>query len=187
MKTNQLATLVLRLLGIYCIIQVVPTVTILSSMAIAAKIAEHSDFPIAMAFVQASISSICWLMVAILLFVFSAPWGERLAKGINMEKITGISFEQVQVLAFAVVGALLIAEGLSQFCGSIYSISISVDHLNRNQNPMGPQFIDWHSLLSAFGFILKTLIGAWMFFGTNGFANFWRSAQNFATPNPPEN
>lgn len=187
MKANQLATLVLRLLGIYCLIQIVPTVTVLSSITIVAETAENSDFPSAMAFVHASIPSICWLVVAILLFVFSVPWGERLANGINAERIIEISFEQMQVLAFAVVGVLLLTEGLSQLCGSIYSISISIGHFNREQNPIGPQFNDWRSLLSAFGFLLKTIIGALMFFGAQGFANFWRSMRNFGTPKPPEN
>src|SRR5271170_2214659 len=143
MKANQLATLVLRLLGIYCLIQIVPTVVALSSMGIIARTIEHSDNPIIMTFVQASVPAICWLFVAVLLFVFSIPWGEKLTKGINEEKITGISFEQVQVLAFAVAGALIFAEGVSQLFGSINSALISLKHFNKDQYPEGMQFNDW--------------------------------------------
>jgi hypothetical protein len=78
MKANQLATLVLRLLGIYCLIQIVPTVVALSTMVIIART------------------------------IFAA------------------------------------------------------------------------------GIILKTALGLWMFFGARGFANLWRTLQNFGTPNPSE-
>src|SRR5271170_5106445 len=140
MKANQLATLVLRLLGIYCFIQIVPKIVALSSMGMVARTIEHSDNSIIMTFVQASIPSICWLVIAVLLFVFSIPWGERLTKGISEEKITGISFEQVQVLAFAVVGALIFAEAISQLFGSIQSALISLKHSNKDQYPEGMQF-----------------------------------------------
>jgi hypothetical protein len=186
MKPNQLATLVLRLLGVYCLIQVVPTITILSSIVIVAQTIGHSDNPVLMTFVEASIPGFCWLLVAILLLLFSVPWGEKLAWGLTGENTAEISFEHLQTLAFAVVGVFLVAEGLSQLCGSAYSVFTSVEHFDKDQFPMGPRFIDWHSLFSAFGFILKTAIGAWMFFGTQGFVNFWRSMRNFGTPKPPQ-
>jgi hypothetical protein len=187
MKANQLATLVLRLFGIYCLIQIIPMVVTLSSMVIVQRTVEHSDNPILMTFVQASIPSICWLLIAISLLVFSVPLGEKIATGIDGEKVTQVSFEQVQVLAFAVVGAWLAVEGLSQFCGDIYSALTSMQHFNTNQYPGGPQYIDWHLILRAFGALVQIAIGLWMFFGANGFANFWRSARNFGTPKPPEN
>jgi hypothetical protein len=187
MKANQLATLVLRLLGIYCLIQVVPTITVLSSLVIVARTIEHSDNLIFTTFVQASIPAICWLAVAILLLKFSIPWGEKLASGISEETVASISFEQVQILAFAVVGVVLLAEGLSQLCGRVYSIINSMGRFDKVQYPSGMQFIDWHTLLSAFGFLLETALGAWMFFGARGFANFWRSMRNFGTPKLPEN
>jgi len=186
MKANQLATLVLRLLGIYCLIQIVPTIVTVSSIVIVARTVEHSDNPIFGTFVQSSIASICWLVIAILLLVFSVRLGKKLATGIDSEKITEVSFEQVQVLAFAVVGAWLAAEGLSQLCGSIYSALTSVQHFNTNQYPNGPQYIDWHLILRALGMLLQIAIGLWMFLGAHGFASFWRSMRNFGTPKPPE-
>jgi len=186
MKANQLATLVLRLLGIYCLIQIIPTVVALSSMVIIARTIEHSDNPITMTFVQASLPSICWLLIAVLLFVFSVPWGEKITRSFNEEKITRISFEQVQMLAFAVIGALIFAEAISQLFVSMQSALISLKHLNKDQFPEGMQFNDWHSVLFAAGIILKTALGLWMFFGARGFANLWRTLQNFGTPKPPE-
>ncbi|HEY4952600.1 MAG TPA: hypothetical protein VII71_04340 [Verrucomicrobiae bacterium] len=187
MKVNQLATLVLRLLGIYCFLQIVPTVATLSSLIFTMRIADHSDGLTIGAFTPVLLPLIGWLVIAILLFACSAQWGEKLTKSSNEASITTISFEQMQILAFAVVGALIFAEAISQLFGSIYSASISFKHLNKDQYPTGMQFNDWHSLLNAFGIILKTALGLWMFFGARGFANFWRSTRNFGTPKPPEN
>jgi hypothetical protein len=52
---------------------------------------------------------------------------------------------------------------------------------------MGAQYIDWHLVLLAFGALLKTALGLWMFFGARGFANLWRSSRNFGTPNSLSN
>ncbi len=185
MKPNQLAALVLRLLGIYCLIQVIPTITAASSIVIVAQTIEHSENPILTTFLQASVPAFGWLVAAVVLLVFSNFLGEKLAKGIHDEKITGITFEQMQVLAFAGVGVLLLAEGLSQLLSSIYSALLSANHFNQDQYPPGMQFIDWRRLLSAAGIVLQTGLGAWMFFGAQGFANFWRSLRNFGTPKPP--
>ena len=118
MKANQLATLVLRLLGVYCLVQIVPTVAALSSLIFTMRIADHSDISLIGAFAPAFIPLIFWLIIAILLFVRSVQWGERLARDIGETNITTVSFEQIQVLAFAVVGVLIFAEGVSQFFGN---------------------------------------------------------------------
>jgi hypothetical protein len=187
MKANQLATLVLRLLGIYCLIQIVPTVVALSTLGIIAQTIEHSDNSNVMTFVQASIPSICWFVIAVLLFVFSIPWGKKLTKDLNEASITTISFEQVQILAFAVAGILIFAEALPQLLNSVSSFFISLNQVtSRNQYPPNAQF-NWRDLLAAVGIFLKAALGLWMFFGARGFTNLWRSLRNFGTPKPPEN
>jgi len=186
MKANQLATLILRLFGVYCLIQIVPTIVAMSSMIIVAKTVAHSDNPIFTTFIQSSIAPICWLITSILLFLFSVPLGEKLTAGIDNEKITQVSFDQVQIIAFAVVGAWLATAGLSELFSGIYSALTSMQHFNAKQYPNGPQYIDWHLILRAFGEILQTAIGLWMFLGAHGFANFWRLARNFGTPKPAQ-
>lgn len=187
MKANQLATLVLRLLGIYCLIQVIPTIAEMSGFLFVESKIDHSDNSILLTFVRASAPSICWLVISILLLLFSAPLGEKLGKGISEEKNSEISFEQTQALAFAIVGVFFLVESLSQFSISIYAASVSLKHLNKDQYPGGMDFNDWRAVLSAVGVVLKISIGAWMFFGARGFANLWRSFKNFGTPKPPEN
>jgi hypothetical protein len=186
MKANQLATLALRLIGIYILVEFVPVIPV--SLMFAPFLQENlNTYEIIMTAVVV-LSVTAQFIVGILLIVKSVPWGEKLMPQNSTEiNVTSISFEQVQVLAFAAVGALIFAGALSQLFNSIYSASIALTHFNKEQYPAGTQIYDWRSLLTAFGVLLKTALGLWMFFGARGFANFWRSLRNFGTPKPPEN
>ena len=185
MKTNQLATLVLRLLGIYCLIVFVPFVTVFSSALYYARSdSNYGTLIIALA----ALFCLLWLAVGISLIAFSVSWGNKLATGIAESNVTNLPFEQMQALAFAVAGGLIFAESLPQLFNSIYSLFVSFNHLaNREQYPAGTRFHEWNTLLIAMGTLLKAGLGLWLFFGARGFANFWRSMRNFGTPKPPEN
>jgi hypothetical protein len=109
-------------------------------------------------------------------------------KDADETNVTVVSFEQIQILAFAVGGVLIFAGALPQLFNSIYSFFIWL-HQNPDKNPYlnnsfpnNPRLI-----LNAIGTLLKAALGLWLFFGANGFANFWRSLRNFGTPKPPEN
>jgi hypothetical protein len=114
------------------------------------------------------------------------PWGEKLTpKNIGEGNITAVSFEQIQILAFAVAGVLIFSEALPQLLNSISSFFTSLNQVaGRSQPPAYTEF-NWRSLLSAIGTLLKTALGLWLFFGAHGFVNFWRSLRTFGTPKPP--
>jgi hypothetical protein len=116
-------------------------------------------------------------------------WGEKLApQNMSEANITSVSFEQVQLLAFAVAGVLIFSNALPQVLNSFSSFFISISQVaDKNRHTGSVQYYDWRMLLSSAGTISKAALGLWMFFGANGFANFWRSARNFGTPKPPEN
>jgi hypothetical protein len=186
MKANQLATLVLRLLGIYCLVVYVPIVPLFSGILFSARNA--SDNSGIATIIIVVLFLVFWLGIGISLIACSVPWGEKLApKDVGEAKTSAISFEQVQTLAFAVAGILIFAEALPQLLNSVSSFFISLNQVTgRNQYPPNDQF-NWRSLLAAVGTFLKAALGLWMFFGAHGFANFWRSLRNFGTPKPPEN
>ena len=76
MKPNQLATLVLRLMGIYCLIVFVPMVPLFSSVLFYAR--SGNDGSGTAAIILAVLFLIFWLGIGILLIVRSVPWGEKL-------------------------------------------------------------------------------------------------------------
>ena len=185
MKANQLATLVLRLMGIYCLIVFFPIVPVFSNAVIyAGSIHDYSGIA---AIITMILSLAVQLGVGILLIAFSVPWGKRLTTDFADSNVTALPFEQIQVLAFAVAGVLIFAESLPQLFNSFLSFLNSLHQMNAENRIPGEAADNWRILLTSLGTILKAALGLWMFFGARGFANLWRSLKNFGTPKPPEN
>jgi hypothetical protein len=182
MKAHQLATLVLRLLGIYCLIEIIPYVSVYGSAIFYNR--RDLDYTVNSAAIIAILPFAFWLGVGISLIVYSVPWGQKLTKDFAESNVTTLSFDQVQVLAFAVAGILILAGSLPQLFNSIYSLS----HLAEEEKYAGlkpVKAVVWNTVLPAVGTFFKAGLGIWMFFGAQGFANFWRSMRNFGTPKPP--
>lgn len=188
MKANQLATLVLRLLGIYCLVQFIPAITLSTSVAPFYLAEDHLSFSETVSVFLVVLFFSSQLIISILLIVKSVPWGEKLVPiNTGETNVTTVSFEQVQVLAFAVVGALIFTGALPQLFGSLSSFLISLSQINVRFQSTGEAFYNWRTLFTSLGIILKAALGLWMFFGARGFAGFWRSFRNFGTPKPPTN
>jgi hypothetical protein len=188
MKANQLATLVLRLLGIYCLIVLIPMAEMLNGIIFYAQ-NNSGGFGTAIVITTLLLSA-SWLAVGISLIVFSKPLGEKLTPKNGEGNMTVASFEQIQVLAFAVTGVLIFAEALPQLLSHGFSFLHFLIQL-KEKNPFH-EFTDsqWpfnrFGSLSAIGTFLKAALGLWLFFGAHGFANFWRSLRTFGTPKPPQ-
>ena len=184
MKAHQLATLVLRLFGIYCLIEIIPCVSICVTEI---NIARSAIGVLGISAIIIEILPFAFLLgVGISLIVYSVPWGQRLTKDFAESTVTTLSFEQIQVLAFAVAGILILAGSLPQLFNSIYSLGHLVE-LEKYGGLKPGKSVVWQTLLSAAGIFSKAGLGFWMFFGAHGFANFWRSMRNFGTPKPPVN
>ena len=185
MKAKQLATLVLRLLGIYCLIVFIPFVSVFDSAIYYAGSAHDASGLAGVIFELIALAF--WLGVGISLIVYSVPLGGKLTKDFAESTFAALSVEQIQVLAFAIAGVLIFAGALPQLFNSIYSLLISLHQLaHHDQYPIGTKFDGWHTLLVGVGTFLKAGLGLWLFFGAHGFANFWRSMRNFGTPKPPQ-
>ncbi len=184
MKPNQLATLVLRLLGIYCLIVFLPMVPLFSSVIFYAR-SSNDDSGMA-AIILTILFLVVWLGVGISLIVYSVPWGKKLTSIDGGEgNITAISFEQIQILVFAAVGVLVFSDALPQLLNNLYSFFASFSQVGGSSQP--PAYVDYNrrTMLSAIGILLKAALGVWLFFGARGFAHFWRSLRAFGTPKPP--
>src|SRR5688572_19970780 len=117
MKPNQLATLVLRLLGIYCLIQVIPAISVVPtavSFAQAPSVDGKEHTLLNLTIILAAVLPFAFRFIAgVLLLAHSVKWGERLIpKDGSQGNIAAISFEQAQALAFAIAGVLIFADAL---------------------------------------------------------------------------
>jgi hypothetical protein len=192
MKANQLATLVLRLLGVYCLLEFVASFVMTSpALPVIFQLASLNRSESVMA-ITVVVFLALQLAVGVMLIVKSTSWGEKLTpQNMNGANITQISFEQIQVLAFAVAGTLIFSNALPQLLNSLASLFAAISQAGqitgRYSYEGNAQYNIWRMSFSAFGTILKAALGLWMFFGAHGFAHYWRSLKNFGTPKPPEN
>jgi hypothetical protein len=182
MRVNQLATLFLRLMGVYVLIEAIPAVAT-SWAGIQSVLNSGDNFPLFGIFVPL----IARIIIGILLMAFSGLWGQKIASNdSDNEKMSSITFEQAQSLAFAVIGIFIFADGLPQLGNSIsylmMFLSSSSSWSGYSRTPFGGTF----QFGIAGGPILKVLLGLWLFFGAKGFAHFWSSTQNFNPPEPPK-
>lgn len=185
MKANQLAALVLRLLGIYLLIEFVPVFS-LSSTIVPYIMGNGMNISEILVLFGVLLFTLLQISIGILLIVKAAPLGERLTRQItNQENIVAVSFEQVQAIAFAVVGVLIFAGALPQLLNSIWTFLFYMSQSSETTRYPGTQLSEWRTLFIAIGTILKAGLGLWMFFGAHGFSNFWRSMRSFGTPVPP--
>lgn len=186
MKANQLATLVLRLLGIYCLIQVIPAFNLVINMMPIIQgtpMDEQDDTFSNIILIMALLFPFGLRLIAgILLLQRSVTWGERLMPNQNgQENIAAISLQQAQVLAFAIAGILIFADALPSLFLGIFNLANWFEAHARH-----PEFQSDYTLrngLTALGALVKALLGLGLFFCSHGFANFWRSLKNFGTPN----
>ena len=186
MKPNQLATLVLRLLGIYCLIQAVPLLGMLSSIMVLARMNSEES---ASAFAASVLPGTLMLIMGILLLVFSVWLGEKLTRQTSAEEnISKVTFEQIQALAFAVAGVLIFTDALPQLLNSIsYLISLTTSRSSGDQQiRLAYRADSFREGSAAAGIVFKAALGLLLFFRARGFANFWRSLRTFATPKPSQ-
>ena len=179
MKPNQLATLVLRLLGVYCLALVIPTISFgLSAVSLAqAEPADGKDdrfFDIALV-VSGVLPIFIRLATGVLLLVQSRKWGERLVpKDCGQENITAVSFEQAQLLAFAIVGVLIFASALPSTFKSIFNLAQSLTDSSVYWASR------WRQGTEATGSLIEAVLGLVLFFRAHWFVKFWRSFQSSA-------
>ena len=185
MKTNQLATLVLRLMGIYCLIGLVPLAEFLNSAMIYAQNSSGSSGT-SVLIITVSLSTV-WLAVGISLIIFSKPLGGMLKpKSTGEENVTVVPFEQIQILAFAIAGVLIFAQAFPKLLNIVFTILYFLIQLKDNKPyPDAAWLFNRFGLVTAIGTFLKAVFGLWLFFGARGFANFWWSPRTFGTPKPP--
>jgi hypothetical protein len=175
MKPNQLAALVLRLIGIYCLVQSLNAISLLYSVFMynPAPPVGSRMMPDESRIIVVTISLLLRLLIGYLLLTRADAWGKRLAPGDEVGPVaSAISVDQIQALAFAVVGIMIVADTLPQ----LSSLALSIGYF--------PQVYSWRNSLVGAGSLLKVGLGLWMFLGSRSFVNFWLSFRSFGTPKP---
>ena len=180
MKLNQVATLTLRLLGIYCLIASIPHFSVLGNFIVLGRLRSAVD---AFGLLLAFLPGVFMLVTGVLLLVLAGPLAATITPQAAAETtVTPISHEHVEALAFAVAGVLIFFSALPQLISSFFVLINAA--ASQSRWAVSPTYVGYtlRDGLVAVGTILKAAAGLVLFFRARGFANFWRSMRNFATP-----
>jgi hypothetical protein len=170
MSPINLAIVGLRLLAVYCFVEMLPLLAQSASFVILSgqEAFGHSQFIFS---VTALLSNGLCSLLAVLLYTYSKPLARRLAPPPAAEpKESVCTFEQLQAIAFAVTGILIVTEALPRLGSALQGLVFMQDY--RTQAGTIPSHqINW---FYDAGVIAQVVVGLVLLLNPMGFRNAWR-------------
>ena len=179
MPPINLAIVGLRLLAIYCFVQSIPLFSAFGLVA-AMYVPESFGRSQPSAVFTALLPGGSLLLLSILLYVFSQPLARRIAPSTSTEPSGSVcTFEQVQSIAFAVAGVLILATSLPSVGRALQDFVIMYScYKQGGTNPADRVFNSW---LYSTGVIAQLVVGVLLLLNPKGFRNVWRYLRNAGT------
>ena len=172
MSPVNLAIVSLRLLAIYCFVEAIP---LFSAFGLLAAVYSPDAFrgSQSMAILKSLLPGVSLLVLAIVLFIFSVPLARRLASSHSGDgKETVFTFEDLQALAFAVAGILILATSLPNLGRALQDLFILYAyHKQGVTNPADRVFSSW---LYSIGVFAEFAVGLLLLLNPKGIRNAWR-------------
>jgi ABC-type sulfate transport system permease component len=174
MTKKEIVSLSLKLAGIYCLIMAITHL----SYAIQSIVSSlRQDFWYMLTSITAFVSLILSLtpFVLLLLFGFYLIFSNKLPSKIaslmtQEEKTTSFTFQDIQVLAFSIIGVWLLSSAVPGFIRLI--VQGIVHHLTSQQSVSAFKNSIYISHIVAT--VLKIALGIFLFSGGNGLAKLWQ-------------
>jgi len=166
----------LKLLGIYIIFESGTLFTAFALMSVfAAQISTSTGQPATPGFLSSLISLIpggLQVLFGVLLFVLSEPLARRMIPPVRSRaKKVVCSFEEVQSIAFAAVGILIVVDTFPILGRTIQSL-YDLYHYAQQSGDIAPDRLR-ESWLYSVGVLAKLIIGLVLFLNPQGFRNIW--------------
>jgi hypothetical protein len=179
MSPINLAIVGLRLLAVYCFVTAVPLFSelgLLPAMFVPGAFSQSRSTAIFCALLPGGLL----LVLSILLFVFSQPLARRIASTTSSEPDgSPCTFEQVQSIAFAAAGVLILATALPSVGRALQDLVVLYSyHKQGFINPADRVFSSW--LYSA-GVIAQVAVGLALLLKPKAFQNIWRYLRTAGT------
>ncbi len=168
MSSINLAIVGLRLLAVYCFVQAIP---LFSAFGLVAAMYASDSFRGSI--FTSLLPGGSLLVLAVVLFIFSEPLARRLVSSSSADAKEDVcTFEQLQSLAFAVAGVLILATSLPSFGRALQGLFIVYSyHKQGFTNPADRVFSSW---LYSVGVIAQLVVGVLLLLNPKGCRNVWR-------------
>ena len=164
MTKKEIVSLSLKLAGIYCLIM---SISYLSFAIMSAVSSWRQGF----SYMLISIIPSVLLLLFGAYLIFSNKLPSIMASSmIQEEKTTSFTFQDIQVLAFSIIGVWLLSSTIPTFIQAILRITILY---SSSQQSVPVYFIS--QIVAA---VLKLALGIYLFSGSRGLAKLWQKFQS---------
>ncbi len=173
MTKKEIVSLSLKLAGIYCLIM---SISYLSFAIMSARSALRQGFwdmlisitPVVLLLLSFTPVALLLLFGAYLIFSNKLP--SKIASSmIQEEKTTCFTFQDIQVLAFSIIGVWLLSSAIPNFMYAIARITVS----STSQESVSV-FSDSYFISRIGTAVLKLALGIYLFSGGKGLAKLWQ-------------
>lgn len=157
MSNRELASLAIRLLGVYCLVRALASVADLTLLLAIAE--ETSIVPL-----LAGIGKVLILAVMGVTMIWKSPWFARRMMRANEEARPDAEPRQLQAVLFSVIGVVLIVWAVPRITSITWTVasSGSEDKLSAYWNP------------DLVALVVQLVLGVALFVGSGGLARIWR-------------
>jgi hypothetical protein len=177
MTKKEIVSLSLKLAGIYCLIM---AISYLSFAIMSAHSALRQGFWDMLISITPFVSLLLSFtpVVLLLLFgaylIFSSKLPSKIASSmIEEEKTTSFTFQDIQVLAFSIIGVWLLSSAIPAFIRPIVQIIL----YSTSQRSVSV-FRDSYMISQIVAAVLKLALGIYLFSGGKGLAKLWQKFQS---------
>ena len=178
MTKKEIVSLSLKLAGIYCLIMAISHLSF-AIMSVVSFLRGQGFWDMLTSITPFVLLLLSFTPVVLLLLfgvylIFSSKLPSKMASSmIQEEKTTSFTFQDIQVLAFSIIGVWLLSSAVPTFIQAI--VRITVRHLTSQQSV--PVFRDNYFISQIVAAVLKLALGIYLFSGGKGLARLWQKFQ----------
>ena len=183
MSSLSLALVGLRLLAVYTFVQSIPLFAAFGVVGALSRTEDPFGRSQTSAVATALFPGASLLIIAILLYVFSVPLSKYLAAGTSNESSqSACSFEQLQVIAFAVAGILILVFALPSFLRGIEAV-VELRRYVKSGGSVDPHQ-SYDTWLYCIGAMAQLVLGLALVFNPGALRNALHWLRTAGTPRP---
>ena len=174
MTKREITSLLIKLMGIYCLTQFAPSlINVLGFVAAMYGLQEGPQKIISV--LEVIISPAIWIGLSILIIRTS----DRIAKRLYREdsdasQLVSLGFQDVQVLGYNFIGLILLVQSFPQIVNLVATIRVEQVYYS----PIWTKETFYqHTLPRLLSFLTQFILGLVLFLKPKGLANLWKKAQ----------
>jgi hypothetical protein len=178
MTKKEIVSLSLKLAGIYCLIMAITRLNFAIMSAVSALRQGFWDMLISITpfvVLLLSFTPVVLLLLFGAYLIFSSKLPSKMASSmIQEEKTTSFTFQDIQVLAFSIIGVWLLSSTIPTFIQVIVRITV----LYSASQQSVPVFRNSYIISQIVVPVLKLALGIYLFSGSKGLAKLWQKLQS---------